>query len=478
MKIFTQKFIATLLVTLVIYATTAVAAIKIVVPASADYNKARMSFNKRINLYPSVIYFCQTTDDVKEAISLAKKLNKKIRIRSGGHNYEGFSNGNNIALIDVSLMKDYKLSKDKKTVIVGAGSTLGELYENLWKNKLTIPGGTCPGVGISGLVLGGGIGRASREMGLTCDSVIEYEMVSANGEILTVNAHNDYRDLFWALCGAGNGNFGVITSIKFKTHPVDKVTIYDIPLNWDEMKVATDTWFEILKHAPRELMLVLDFIKNGKDKTLSSSGQFFGTPQELTTLLEPLLKYANKSKTIIQEVDYMSTIQRWEGKTTEKHRYFKASSIYLSSPLPHAAMEEIDKVLSNPKITDAFVKIVSYGGAIKDVGPNETAFPHRDSLAGIQMQTVWEDNNNAIINEQSIFKLRNALSAYGSGAYINYPDINLKNWQKLYYGNHYAKLQKIKAKYDPTNLFTYEQAIKLPTQLNDSHRREQLRVTH
>ena len=122
--------------------------------------------------------------------------------------YEAFSNGNNIAIIAVSPIQHFKLSPDKKTVDIGAGLVLLDIYNKLWESNLTIPGGSCPSIGISGLVLGGGISFASRKMGLTCDSVVELEMVTAAGEILHIKPDNEYSDLFWACCGAGNGNFG------------------------------------------------------------------------------------------------------------------------------------------------------------------------------------------------------------------------------------------------------------------------------
>jgi FAD/FMN-containing dehydrogenase len=440
--------------------STAVSKVNTVTPSSPDYDTARACLNKNFDLYPAVIYFCETAEDVSESIKKAKSLNKKVRVRSGRHSYEAFSNGNDVAIIDVSSMKNFQLSFDKKTAKIGAGMGLMDVYNMLWdKNKLTIPGGSCPNVGISGLVLGGGVSFASRKMGLTCDSVIEFEMVDANGKILNIRADNEYSDLFWACCGAGNGNFGVVTSITFITHPVNNVAIYHIDLDWNKIQESSNTWFEVLKTAPRELMMFLKFSKSGSQKSISTFGQFFGTVEDLTQILQPLLKLSTSTPSI-EEVDYITAMQHWAGGSSTPPRYFKASSMYLSNPWPKSALKVIDKLFSETEITDAFLVVDSYGGAISDVKPDATAFIHRDVLGSVQTYVTWTDGEQSTKQEQWLHHLRQALDIYGQGAYFNYPDINLKNWQDQYYGKHYLRLQKLKAKYDPENLFTYEQAIK------------------
>jgi FAD/FMN-containing dehydrogenase len=344
-----------------------------------------------LNLYPAVIYFCESAKEVVQAIHMAKKQNKKIRIRSGNHSFEAFSNGNDVAIIDVSLMKALQLSPDKKSVTVGSGEKLFSIYQYLWNSHLTIPGGSCPDVGISGLVLGGGIGVASRKMGLTCDNVLEYQMVTAAGSIITIKSDNQYRDLFWALCGAGNGNFGVVTSIKFKTHPVDKVTIYHLALNWGAMHEASATWFKLLEHAPRELTLFLAFGKSNDQKpTLSAAGQFFGTPEALHELLKPLLPYSDPSTLNIQEVDYMEATKHWGGALTSP-TYFQGTSLYLKKPLSYSTLNAIDYFFSNKNVKDALVSIDSYGGAIMDIKADDTAFAHRDKIASVQLRITWKE---------------------------------------------------------------------------------------
>ena len=173
-----------------------------------------------------------------------------------------------------------------------------------------------------------------------------------------------------------------ITSIKFKTHIVDKVTVYRVKLEWHNIEESSDAWFGILKEAPRDLMMFLRFTKSGEQKILSSFGQFFGTPERLQEILAPLLKFATIEPIEIKELDYMTAIKYWGG-TPFSPQYFKASSIFLTSPLPKAALKVIEQFLSNPQIKDAFVVIDSYGGAIKDTKRDSTAFIHRDKIASV-----------------------------------------------------------------------------------------------
>lgn len=450
----------------IFFATIDALALEIVTPSSPNYDEERACLNKKFNLRPAVIYLCQNTDDVKQAIMMAKKMNKKVRIRSGRHSYEAFSNGDDVAIVDVGMMRDFKLSADNKTVTMGAGLVLSDIYSKLWEQKLTIPGGSCPSVGISGLSLGGGVSFAGRKMGLTCDSIIEYEMVRANGEVLNIKADNKYSDLFWACCGGGNGNFGVITSITFKTHPVDKVTIYSFNLDWNAAHNVSDAWFEVLKKAPRELMMFLRFSKNDNVQTLSTFGQYFGTPAELKEILQPLLKLTTDPSVDIQEVDYITAVNHW-GKNTPIEN-FKATSLFLTKPLPQQALKDIERFFAMPQVANAFLVLDSYGGAISDVDPEKTAFAHRDKLASVQIMLTWEDDKDRIEQEKMIGTLRKSLGAYTDtkSAYINYPDVDINDWPHTYYGKHYKRLQEIKAKYDPDNLFTYEQGIALPLPKN------------
>lgn len=245
---------------------------KVITPSDPEYPKARQEYNKLINDYPAAIVYCYETQDVTNAVRWARRNCVPLRIRSGGHNYEGYSVGNDVLVIDTTLMNAVKVNEANDTVKVQAGTRLIDLYHILYKHGYAFPGGTCPTVAVSGLVLGGGIGLSMRYLGLTCDSLIEAKMVDAEGNLLTAS-RQEHPDLFWALRGAGGGNFGVVTSYKFNLKKrVNKITL--IQLRWDENKAARFqflfTWQKWLRNLDRRISAFGGIYKLGAWAKLTS----------------------------------------------------------------------------------------------------------------------------------------------------------------------------------------------------------------
>lgn len=197
-------------------------------PGDASWATAHQLYNTRFDgLKPAAVAYVAHADDVRTALAYARAHRTKVAIRNGGHSYGGWSSGDGRLIIDVSKLNRVRASGT--TAVVGAGSKLIDVYRALAAKGVTIPAGSCPTVGVSGLVLGGGHGVVSRAYGLTCDSLTQATIITADGRELTANATTN-KDLFWALRGAGNGNFGVVTELQFKTHPAPQaVTGY---LTW------------------------------------------------------------------------------------------------------------------------------------------------------------------------------------------------------------------------------------------------------
>lgn len=204
---------------------------RIVTPRDPEYEQAFINNNLSDQKYPKVIVFCQDKGDVLNALKWAKEKRVPFRVRSGRHSYENFSLVNEGLIIDVSEMCNIQVDLETMTAKIEAGANLGQVYQDLWEYGMTIPGGTESSVGLAGLTLGGGIGMLSRLFGLTCDNLLEIEMVKTSGstdaELIKANKHLN-RDLFWACHGGGGGNFGIVTSFTFKMHPVSKVSVFSI----------------------------------------------------------------------------------------------------------------------------------------------------------------------------------------------------------------------------------------------------------
>ena len=215
-----------------------------------EYDVLRKGFNKRIEKHPAIIALCKNTEGIVEAIKYAKNKNLPVAIKSGGHCMEGFSCNDDGMVINLSLLNNIEWINEE-IIKVEPACTLSALYDfTLEKNKI-IPGGSCGSVGIGGLTLGGGYGLLSRQFGLTCDSLIEVTMVDGNG---IIRNSKDEKNLLWACKGGGNGNFGVVSEMKFKAHQspasMQSFRFRAFKVNVERTKSILERWFEVTKDFP------------------------------------------------------------------------------------------------------------------------------------------------------------------------------------------------------------------------------------
>ena len=198
---------------------------KLILPSdTTDYATARLSQHINFNgVFPVGIAQCATSDHVKHCIAFAKQHGLELVIRGGGHSYEGYCVTGGL-ILDVSPMNDIQVNQTTNIATVGAGCNLWKLYTDLANltPQLSFPGGTCPTVGVSGFLLGGGMGFQDRTYGMGCDRVVGVTVVTADGDVLTADK-NQNTELFWACCGGGGGNFGVVTQFKLQCHPMSHV---------------------------------------------------------------------------------------------------------------------------------------------------------------------------------------------------------------------------------------------------------------
>src|SRR5437870_5481790 len=220
----------------------------VVVPGDAAYAQARVLFDTRFDgIHPHAVVFCESLTDVERTVRWARRHQLRIAPRSGGHSYGGYSLSPGV-VVDVSRLSRVALAPNRRAV-VGAGARLIEVYAGLWEHGLTVPAGTCPTVGIAGLTLGGGIGFGARKFGLTCDNLVEATVVTASGRALVCNAH-EHADLYWALRGGGGGNFGIVTRLVFRTHPVANVATCTLEWPWADARRVVQAWQKWAPHAP------------------------------------------------------------------------------------------------------------------------------------------------------------------------------------------------------------------------------------
>lgn len=445
---------------------------KVVEPGNPDYDKARLVSNYYTSKkkFPHAIVYCSTTRDVQNAILWAECQKLPVRIRSGGHNHEGFSTGNRAVIIDVSKMKAVKIDKEKKQVILEPGITGGELYALLAKEGLTQAGGTCADVGLSGLVLTGGMGPLSRMHGLTCDTLVSFEMVDASGNVLQVTKDNEHKDLFWACCGGGGGNFGVVTSLVLNVFPAEQVTWFNIGWDWEEpVDQIVKGWQKFFFQGDKRWFSHLDvwakaFKKDElKKQPIKIIGVFYGSPEEARQLLEPLLTIGKPSSLVIERVNWHKSIQEFEDATTvfltDKPEY-KSTGAFAMQPLPDEAVNITVDTLRNSENPLLNFLMFSLGGSISDKSPSDTAYFYRNAKYFVCYSSQWLKENDDVTSIKELDTLRNRLLPYTEGDYTGNPDLSLKDPLKVYYGNNVERLREVKKRYDPKDIFSFEQGIK------------------
>ncbi len=204
---------------------------KLVRPGDPAYLRVGRPLNLRYaGIRPGGVAVCTNVQDVRTAVAWAHENRVPVAVRSGGHNYAGYSAGPGL-VVNVGGMRGVSVNDARGTVTAQPGARNTTIYNGLQPHGVAISAGRCPTVAVGGLVLGGGIGFSSRKLGLTCDHLIEAQLVTADGHLLNCS-EREHSDLFWALRGGGGGNFGVCTSYTFVTHPVSHVTLYDISWEW------------------------------------------------------------------------------------------------------------------------------------------------------------------------------------------------------------------------------------------------------
>lgn len=435
---------------------------RIIFPDDPSYDNARMDYNTRFSKYPCVIVFCQEIQDVINAVKWARENHVSIRARCGGHSYEAFSILNNGIVIDVSEMDKVHLEKRDMEVTIEAGATLMPIYKILWDNGVTIPGGTCPTVGISGLTLGGGFGMLTRKMGMLCDSLMAVQMVNARGDVVYADKYVN-SDLLWASRGGGGGNFGIVTSFIFKVHPISNVAVYNITWDWLDGREVIKTWQNWAPFVDKRLTSILEIFTK-RDGHISSSGEFLGYEGELRCLLKPLIAAGNPIQIEIQTIPYIEAVLKFDGGLGP-HK-FKNTGAFVYYSLPDEAVNTLLCFMESSPNKDNSIQFQSLGGVVRNIPPDGTAYFHREASYIMQYITHWKAEDEKKPNIFWVEMLRRAMLKYVNGTYVNWPDIFIEDWPYAYYGTNYQELMRIKSKYDPGNIFRFEQSIHLAQKRN------------
>ncbi len=373
-------------------------------------------------------------------------------------------------MCDVRRLSAIALAPDHRSVTVGAGVLAIDLITALAAHGLTVPTGSCPTVGISGLALGGGVGFAARAFGATCDNIQAVRMVTADGRVVTADATTN-SDLLWACRGGGGGNFGAVTAFTFATHPVSAAAYGFCDFPWSQAAAALAAWQRVAPHGPDGLYLICALETGATAPQVRVFGQLLGGSEaQLAAAMAPITAVSGASLQTGSGA-YLDVQRIWAGCANEttaacrtiRPASFAARSAYFATPLRSAGAEVIVAAVERRQAEGAgsgAVLLDPYGGALNRVAPDATAFVHRDQIYSAQMLAYWGAAGEGAAANAWLDGLDAGMRPHASGqAYQNYIDPGLGGWEQAYYATNLPRLRAIKRTWDPGNLFRFRQSI-------------------
>ncbi|KAJ0763684.1 putative tetrahydroberberine oxidase [Helianthus annuus] len=457
-------------------------------------------FNTTATPKPAVIITPTTEAQVQATVLCAKRLGVQIKIRSGGHDYEGISyvsSEPNFVVLDMFNFRSIDVNIEEETAVVGAGAQLGEFYYRIYeKSKVHgFPAGVCQTVGVGGHLSGGGYGTMLRKYGLAVDHVTDARIVDVNGRVLDRKSMGE--DLFWALCGGGGGSFGVILSYTVKLVSVPEVnTVFRIMKTQAENASAlVHKWQQIMPEIDDDLFLrvLLQPVTVNRTRTGRASfiAHFLGDSDRLVALMDKNFPELGLKKEDCIEVSWIESVLYWANfdlNTTspeillDRHsgnvNFGKRKSDYVQTVIPESGITSIfNKLVELGRVGFVFNP---YGGKMYEIAADATPFPHRaGNLYKIQYSVNWNDPDPELeanyLNQSRVMYefMTPFVSKNPRGAFLNYRDLDIgvmsgdgKNsysegevYGEKYFMGNFERLVKIKTAVDPDNFFRNEQSI-------------------
>jgi FAD/FMN-containing dehydrogenase len=440
---------------------------EVVSAGEAGYDEARTIWNAMHDKRPALVAYCHSTADVAAAVRHARREGLAIAVRSGGHSLPGHSTCDDGIVIDLRGLNAIEVDPARRRARVGGGALLGELDLAMQEHGLVVPAGVVSHTGVAGLTLGGGVGRQMRRLGLTIDSLLGVELVTATGAVVRADADTN-PDLFWALRGGG-GNFGIVTEFEFEAHEMG-----------DLMILAT---FNPIDEAPRVLALAEEVAATAPDELLWTSFLRRAQPQVwlpdewvgtlgVVSLIEWSGADLEEGRRVLAEIAArvsapVSSIERVPFLMIQtagdelfgpgKRSYVKAG--YLDALTP-AAIEALIEVAGDVGSEFSQIEVLGVGGAIARVDADATAFPHRDAGWLINIPASWVEESE---DEREMEWARGAYRAIEplmtGGAYVNFMGDDEDDREATAYGATLERLRRVKAEWDPDNVFRLNQNI-------------------
>ncbi|MDF2444083.1 MAG: hypothetical protein JWR01_2286 [Subtercola sp.] len=461
----------------------------LLLPAAAGFAAAALTENPRFDdAQPLAVLEASGAADVAAGLAFATKYGVPLALRSGGHNYIGYSaggaSGTGVApslVISTATLTDVTLAADGTTATVGAGASLVEVYSALGSAGRAFAGGSCATVGATGLTLGGGVGVLVRSFGLACDQLTGVEIVTADGTVHQASRDTD-ADLFWACQGGGGGQFGVVTKLTFATQPAPEVNTWYVEWPWGSASEVVASWQDWAPGADNRLWSTLKLLggeSHSGTPSVSVSGTWTGGIGDLAEQLKPLLAGVGADPTdnrsfhhtyleaMMTEAGCENTplaecktgpdgaLTREPSSGTSNVAYTTLDASGISDLV--AAVEQAQAVAG---MTEGGISMDALGGVVSSVDPAATAFVHRKALMTVQYTATFAVGADPAPFDAYVRGFRTTMTTHWQNwAYVNYCDSTIPDAQTAYFGANLPRLQQLKQQYDPRGLFAQPQSV-------------------
>lgn len=435
---------------------------RVIGPTDKGYDEARTVFMGGIDDRPAVILRPVNTTDIARGIALARETGLPLAIRSGGHSGAGHSTTNGGIVIDLRDLTTLEVDAEKRTAWAGTGLSAGAYSKGVSDYGFATGFGDTGSVGIGGITLSGGIGYLTRKYGMTIDSVIGAEIVTANGDVLQLDEQS-HPDLFWAIRGGG-GNFGVVSRFKYKLHPVDQVYggMLMLPATPDVIVRA----MEITDAAPEELSAIVMVMTAPPMPFVPAEhhGQlvvmfllcYAGEADAGASVIAPLRALAQPLVDMVRPIRYPEMFPPDDAS-------YRPTAAARTMFLDHVDVKMAETMLDYLQRSDAPMRVVqlrALGGAMARVPADATAFAHRQSRILVSIAAFYSGPADRPVREAWVNELSSTLEQDDKGAYVGFLlNEGEARVRAAYPEQTWARLAKVKAQYDPANVFRRNQNV-------------------
>jgi FAD/FMN-containing dehydrogenase len=429
----------------------------VITPHDEQYDSVRKIWNGMIDRKPAVIVRCLNNVDIIQAVKFAREHNLSISVRGAGHNIGGHAVCDGGVMIDLSLMKRITVHPEELFAEVEMGATWGDFDQTTQQYGLATTGGLITTTGVAGLTLGGGVGWLVRKYGMSCDNLFEAEVITADGRIVNASLLEN-ADLLWGLRGGG-GNFGIVSSMKLRLHPVGKVLGGMIVYPREKAMEVIRFYRDFMMTAPEELTLYSALLTSPEGIPLVAIlGCYCGDLKIGESVLQPLRAFGTPLADLMQPVPYTQMQSLLDASFPHGNRYYWKSG-FLVDLSDHAIDVMINHMTLNPSPYSTTV-IEYYAGAASREPEGGSAYPHRQPQFNLVINANWQMHEDDEENIAWIRKMWTAFEPFLSHkVYVNALGVEGENRVKEAYGDNYTRLATLKSKYDPDNVFRMNQNI-------------------